>query len=250
MAESSWRRYLRFWRPNVEADVDDELRFHFEERIDVLVAAGLEREEARRQAEGEFGDVGAVRNGLREIDRRLHASRRRIDRWDQWRQDFAYSARSLRRVPGLSLTVIVTLALGIGVNATLFSLLDRVFLRTPAAVSRPNELRRFYWMGTSVNNQAIAVPEFSIPIAEGVSDALRGMAVTTVFRSDTRRRSRRRASHRVAALRRGPARSVGVGDGGCCSRTRRDGGGSDPGVAGEPHGSARGDSRGLSAGGG
>ena len=187
MAESSWRRYLRFWRPNVDADVDDELRFHFEERIDVLLTAGLDREEARRQADREFGDVGAVRNSLREIDRRLHASRSRTDRWDQWRQDFVYSARSLRRVPGLALTVIVTLALGIGINATLFSLLDRVFLRAPAGVSRPDELRRFYWMGTSVNNQAIAVPEFSIPIAEGVSDALRGMAVTTVFRSDTRR---------------------------------------------------------------
>src|SRR5947209_17687660 len=172
MAEIAWRRYLRFWRPNVDADVDDELRFHFEERIEALVAGGLTRDAARREAEREFGDLGAVRNGLREIDRRVHASRSRADRWDQWRQDFAYSARSLRRVPGLSLTVIVTLALGIGINATLFSLLDRVFLRMPAGVSHPEELRRLYWMGTPVNNQAVAVPEFSIPIADGVSDAL------------------------------------------------------------------------------
>jgi putative ABC transport system permease protein len=187
MAESSWRRYLRFWRPNLEADVDDELRFHFDERTAALTATGLSIDEARRQAEREFGDVGAVRNGLREIDGRLHATRARANHWDQWRQDFTYSARSLRRVPGLSFTVILTLALGIGVNATLFSLLDRVFLRMPAGVSRPAELRRFYWIGTSVNNQAIAVPEFSIPVADGVADVLRGLAVTTVFRNDTRR---------------------------------------------------------------
>jgi predicted permease len=187
MAEAAWRRYLRFWRSNVDADVDDELRFHFEERIEALVAGGLTRDDARRQAEREFGDLGAIRNGLREIDRRLHANRSRSSRRDQWRQDFAYSARSLRRVPGLSFTVVVTLALGIGINSTIFSLLDRVFLRMPAGISRPEELRRFYWMGTSINNQAFAVPHFSIPIADGVSDAVRGLAVTSVYRSQTRR---------------------------------------------------------------
>src|SRR5579872_3127850 len=187
MAEAKWRRYVRFWRPSIEADVDDELRFHFEERFEALVAGGMARDAARRQAESEFGDVEAVRRGLREIDGRLQAARRRADWWDQWRQDFAYSARSLRRAPGLALTIIFTLALGIGINATLFTLLDRVFLRMPEGVRHPAELRRFYWIGKTVNDASVAIPDFSIPIAEGVIDAVGTMATTAVYRSDTKR---------------------------------------------------------------
>ena len=187
MAESSWRRYLRFWRPNVDADVDDELRFHFEERIDALVAAGLDRDAARRQAEREFGDVGAVRNGLREIDRRLHASRRRVDRWDQWRQDFAYATRSLLRAPGLSATIVVTLALGIGVNAMLFSLLDRLFLQTPSGMSNPAEVRRLYWQGGKDRAGSFPVAPFSIPVVDAVRESLRGIAAITVYQQDWQR---------------------------------------------------------------
>ena len=187
MAEAKWRRYLRFWRPSIDADLDDELRFHFEERVEALISTGLTRDVARRQAEAEFGDVEAVRRGLREIDDRVQAARRRADWWDHWRQDFAYSARSLRRAPGLALTIIFTLALGIGINATLFTLLDRVFLRMPESVRRPSELRRFYWIGKSVNDASVAIPEFSIPIADGVIDAVGTKASTTVYRSDTKR---------------------------------------------------------------
>jgi len=49
-----------------------------------------------RKAEGEFGDVAVVRRALREIDDRVHAARQRADWWDQWRQDFVYSARRQR----------------------------------------------------------------------------------------------------------------------------------------------------------
>jgi putative ABC transport system permease protein len=185
MAEAAWRRYLRFWRPSVDADVDDELRFHFDERVAALIADGLTSEEARQAAEREFGDVAAIRSGLREIDRRVQANRGRAARWEQWRQDFAYSARGLRRAPGLSLTVILTLALGIGVNASLFTLLDRVFLRMPSGVARPAELRRLYWMGRSLDNAPAAFAHFSIPVAEAVSQSLRGLATTTTYRWDT-----------------------------------------------------------------
>ena len=52
-----WRRYLTFWRADVARDVDDELRFHLEERTADLIAIGLTPAEARRQALDEFGDV-------------------------------------------------------------------------------------------------------------------------------------------------------------------------------------------------
>src|SRR5690348_15257442 len=113
MAEAKWRRYLRFWRSEIDADLDDELRFHFEQRIEALVASGLARDEAEQQALREFGEVGVVKEDIREIDRRVYKARRRAHRWENWRQDFAYATRSLLRAPGLSATIVVTLALGI-----------------------------------------------------------------------------------------------------------------------------------------
>ena len=187
MAEATWRRYLRFWRSNVDADVDDELRFHFDERVEALVALGLSPDEARRQAQREFGDVHVVRYDLREIDQRVHAKQRRVHRWEAWRKDFSYAARGLRRTRVLSLTVILTLALGIGVNGTLFSVLDRVFLRMPAGVARPEDVRRLYWTGLANGDVPSAFAAFSIPVASAVDDALRGHATTTVYRNDTER---------------------------------------------------------------
>jgi putative ABC transport system permease protein len=187
MGEATWRRYLRFLRSDIDADLDDELRFHFEERLDALIAGGLTSEEARLQAEYEFADLSAVRPALRQIDARVHAGRMRADRWDAWWQDVSYAARLLRRMPGFSLTVIVTLALGIGVNATLFSVLDRVFLRMPAGVARPEQVRRLYWTGLGNGDVPSAFATFSIPVANAVDDAVRGHATTTVYQKGTER---------------------------------------------------------------
>ena len=187
MAEANWRRYLRFWRSNVDADLDDELRFHFEERVEALVVTGLTKEDAQRVAEHEFGNVSAVREELREIDRRTQARRKRSDRLERWRQDFGYAARSLRRTPGVAATVIVTLALGIGVNATLFSLLDRLFVQLPSGISHAEQLRRLYWDGGETGARAFPIANFSIPIADALRDELRGLAAITVYQRDTKR---------------------------------------------------------------
>ena len=69
----------------------------------------------------------------------------RLARWiDALRQDLAYTARGLRRDPRFSAMVVATLSLGIGANAALFSLADRMFFRDPAGVVKPHELRRLY----------------------------------------------------------------------------------------------------------
>src|SRR5258708_28930068 len=59
-------------------------------------------------------------------------------------QDLKYALRGLRRSRGFTATVVVTLALGIGANAAVFSIVDRLFLRPPAGVVRPDELRRLW----------------------------------------------------------------------------------------------------------
>jgi dihydrofolate synthase/folylpolyglutamate synthase len=64
MSEPRWRRYLRFWRHDSAADVDDELAFHFKQRVSQYEAAGLPRDDALAAARAQFGDVASVREGL------------------------------------------------------------------------------------------------------------------------------------------------------------------------------------------
>ncbi|HKN66152.1 MAG TPA: ADOP family duplicated permease [Gemmatimonadaceae bacterium] len=187
MAEAKWRRYLRFWRSEIDADLDDELRFHFEQRIETLVASGLARDEAQQQALREFGEIGVVKQDIREIDRRVYRARQRAHRWENWRQDFGYATRSLLRAPGLSATIVVTLALGIGVNAMLFSLLDRLFLQTPPGVSNPAEVTRLYWQAGEQRAASFAVAAFSIPVVDAISENVRGIGATTVYQQDWQR---------------------------------------------------------------
>ncbi|HVT37636.1 MAG TPA: ADOP family duplicated permease [Gemmatimonadaceae bacterium] len=139
---AGWRRFFRLWRPSAEADIDAELRFHFEQKVADLIARGATPEVARSQAVAEFGDVDAVRSSLREIDGRIARHRQRAEWWEGVAQDVGYVLRTLRRSPGFTVTVAVTFALGIGANAAIFSLLDRMFMRAPAGVSNPGEIRR------------------------------------------------------------------------------------------------------------
>lgn len=113
----------------IRREIDEELRFHLEERIEALVASGLDEERARRQALGEFGDVGTVRAGLVRIDRRIVRRRRRREAvlvlWQEWRQ----SLRRLARSPGFLVAVVLTLGLGIGASTAVFALLNGVVIR-------------------------------------------------------------------------------------------------------------------------
>ena len=139
-----WRRYLRLIRAPVARDVDDELRFHFQSRVEELTALGLSHEEARRRAEAEFGDVDQVRSDLMSIDHRVAARRYRQEYFSETFADVRYALRSLRRSPGLAAGVILLLALGIGANAAMFTFLDAVFLRMPAGVVDPGGVRRLW----------------------------------------------------------------------------------------------------------
>jgi predicted permease len=136
------------WRRDVRRDIDDELRFHFDARVAELVAQGMGPEEARARAVAEFGDVDEVRSNLKAIDERVAAQRKRADVFDGLRQDFSYAARSLWRTPAVSLTIVLTLALGLGVNTAMFSLLDAILLRSPAGVTEPDAVRRLWSLRT------------------------------------------------------------------------------------------------------
>src|SRR6185436_19289054 len=111
MTDSLWRRSRRFWRRTVGDDVDDEVEFHFQMRVEQFVAAGMSRGDAERAARERFGDVGEVRSKLVDIGTRGRRRRHWRDRLDGVRQDVIVSLRSLRREPLFAIGVIATLGL-------------------------------------------------------------------------------------------------------------------------------------------
>ena len=139
-SDAPWRRYLTFWRANVDRDVDSELRFHFEERVADLVARGRTPSEARAEAEQEFGDTAEYRARLREIDHRIHARRHRTQWLEVVATDVRYALRGMRRSPALAATVVTILALGVGANATMFGLIDRLLFRAPDHITDPDRV--------------------------------------------------------------------------------------------------------------
>ena len=118
-----------FRRRQVEHELDEELRFHLEHKTEEGVARGLSPEEARRQALFAMGGLDQRKEEIRDT-RGIH-----------WLTDFSddlrYAVRNLRRTPGLTAFVVVTLALGIGMTVTPFSMLDALVFR-PYPVPDPD----------------------------------------------------------------------------------------------------------------
>ncbi len=140
------RRLLRLpagSRP-IEREIDDEIAFHFDATIAELRAQGLTPDEARREAVQRFGDLSEVRRGLRLIDSVSNRQERRRDRMGALAHDVRWALRALATDRRVSLLVILTLMLGIGANATMFGIVDRLLLRPPPHVSDDPHLSSVY----------------------------------------------------------------------------------------------------------
>src|SRR6266542_2969836 len=120
---------MRWWfTRRRDPRVGDEVRFHRDQLIEDYIAAGMDRRAAERRAFLEFGNVTQIEEACRDVR----------GRWlDDLAGDLRYTLRTLRRNPGFSAVAVLSLALGIGANAAIFTLINAVMLRA-LPVSEPD----------------------------------------------------------------------------------------------------------------
>jgi predicted permease len=139
------------FRNRTERELDEELQFHLEMESEKHAAAGATGAESLRMARVEFGGVDQVKEECRSI--------RGTQLIETLAQDIHYAWRSFRRSPGFALTVVGTIALGLGLNTALFTLFNAYVLR-PLSIRDPYSLYSFTWMNRAGRGHSFSWPEF------------------------------------------------------------------------------------------
>jgi len=151
------------WRGRVEKELDEEIRYHLERQIEQNIANGLTRHEARHAALRAMGGIEQRKEECRDM--------RRVNFIENLIQDLRYTGRMLRRSPGFAAVAVISLALGIGANTAVFSLVDALLLKQ-LPVKNPRELVFF----TTRNTANFVNLSFSFPAFEQIRDRTRSFS--------------------------------------------------------------------------
>jgi len=167
-----WRyKWRSLWNRELQRDLDDELNAHVEMRAAELIAAGMTPAEAAAEARRRFGNLTNSRENTRDV----HI----FTLIEGIFQDLRYAARVLRRQPMFTFAAALTLALVIGANGAIVSLLETVLLR-PLPFDRPGELVLLYGADRAARRTAISAPDLEDwRLAKSFSDiaAMQGQSV-------------------------------------------------------------------------
>jgi hypothetical protein len=152
LSDLAFRLRSLFRRSTVEAELDDELRFHFEHQVEKCIRSGMTREEARRQARLSVGGIDQVKEECRE--------ERGVQPMENLLQDLRYGWRMLVRRPGFTIVAVLTLALGVGANTAIFSIVNAVLLRS-LPYRDPDRLVRIFFNepGVGLRDVRFSKPE-------------------------------------------------------------------------------------------
>src|ERR1043166_9521051 len=138
-------RFLRLPRSprRIRADIDEVLRFDIDMRTRDLINDGMRPDAARARAVAEFGDLEATRRYCEALDMETESASRRMHLLSDLRVDVVIAWRVMRRTPTFAVVVLATLALGIGANTAVFSVVRRVLI-APLPYRAPEQLYRLY----------------------------------------------------------------------------------------------------------
>lgn len=158
-----WLRIRSLWqRREVKREIDEELRFHLEQRAAENLAAGMEPEAAAREARKRFGNVQNVREACRESKGASFGE-------TTW-QDVRFGLRMLCKNPRFTIVAVLSLAVGVTLNSVIFSVVDGIWLR-PAPFADPGGVVRVFAAA-----QKYRYGEFSFPDYLELRDQMRSLS--------------------------------------------------------------------------
>jgi predicted permease len=181
-------------REDLDRNIDREMAFHIDEKIDDLIASGKSREEASMLAKRAFGNRGIQREKIREVD--MYTCIESIG------QDVRFAIRHLYKTPVFLVTSVLILAIGIGATTAIFNVVNAVLLK-PLPILRPGELRQLEW--------TIAGRDFLKGISLGGNDHLPNLYTSFSYSAYTYLRDRTSSFSDLICFDKGKSLNINTG---------------------------------------